>query len=139
MKTPTWDAATAPFRTMIANKAVLRRTLNSSANWQGTFSSGRFVNMNCIILSSSWALPRVDGSARSSFRSLRSTRSERPQIRKINHPRPREMATSRLNEVKASQDAEIALGQRLGVIILLREVRHACGGGFACCRGLLAE
>ena len=36
----------------------------------------------------------------------RSTRSERPQTRKRNHPRHREMATSRLNEVRRSKDAD---------------------------------
>ena len=34
----------------------------------------------------------------------RSTRSERPQTRKRNHPRHREMVTSRLNGVKAPQN-----------------------------------
>ena len=39
----------------------------------------------------------------------RSTRSEWPQNRKRNHPRPSLMHTSRVDGVKAPRDAEIAL------------------------------
>ena len=67
------------------------------------------------------------------------TRSERPQNRKINHPRHRAMATSRVDGVEAPLDSGAPRSHRLEVAHEVRKLRQVQGFIFISPLGLVAQ